>query len=117
VGDGGQEEDRVDDADFKWLEPGDFVDLYRQSPYHQQVLDEIRSHFDDPKHDSVDTTYGDDDGQLPLADKAKPAKYPTPLYKYDCLLSLQPRECRVSCVVFARLTTSLTPLADNTDFW
>ncbi|ELR10948.1 ABC2 type transporter superfamily protein [Acanthamoeba castellanii str. Neff] len=83
-GDSGQE-DRVDDADFKWLEPSDFVDHYRQSPYHQQVLDEIRSHLDDPKRDSVDTTYGDDDGQLPLADKAKPAKYPTPLYKY-CLL-------------------------------
>jgi hypothetical protein len=75
------------------------VDHYRQSPYHQQVLDEIRSHLDDPKRDSVDTTYGDDDGQLPLADKAKPAKYPTPLYKY-CLLFLQRRDCRVSCVSY-----------------
>jgi hypothetical protein len=88
VGDG-KDGARVSDDDFTWLEPHEFVDHYRQSPYRQQVLDEIRSHLDDPKgaDDDGDNhgTYGDNDGQLPLSKGKKASKYPTPIYKYDRL--------------------------------
>jgi hypothetical protein len=53
------------------------------------VLDEIRSHLDDPKgaDDDGDNhgTYGDNDGQLPLSKGKKASKYPTPIYKYERL--------------------------------